>query len=245
MAPEARQVEGLLRRITASARRTRCSRRPGRGRRRVSTSSSARPRRTVERRPRRSREGMERLPREVEHRGVIPSSEVRPGRRTRPQARHPSARRAGPHQCARIRHAKRWQDVEELLDAGINVYTTLNVQHLESLNDVVDQVTGVKVRETVPDRVLDGADEIELVDLPPEDLLSASRRQGLPAGAGPSVRTSSARATSGPAGAGAAADRRAGRCGVQDYRREHGIAPTWPVSERILVCVRPSRRASA
>ena len=69
------------------------------------------------------------------------------------------------------RHAKRWQDVEELLDAGIDVYTTLNVQHLESLNDVVAQITGVVVRETVPDTVFDQADEVELVDLPPDELL--------------------------------------------------------------------------
>jgi two-component system, OmpR family, sensor histidine kinase KdpD len=69
------------------------------------------------------------------------------------------------------RHLKRYQDVEELLDAGIDVYTTLNVQHIESLNDVVAQITGVIVRETVPDRVIDEADEIEVVDLAPPELL--------------------------------------------------------------------------
>src|SRR5262245_62466693 len=69
------------------------------------------------------------------------------------------------------RHARRWQDVEELLAAGIDVFTTLNVQHVESLHDVIAQITGVAVRETVPDRVLDRADEIELVDLPPDELL--------------------------------------------------------------------------
>lgn len=69
------------------------------------------------------------------------------------------------------RHAKRWQDVEELLNAGISVYTTLNVQHWESLNDVVAQITGIKVRETVPDNFLERAREVELVDLPPGDLL--------------------------------------------------------------------------
>ena len=68
------------------------------------------------------------------------------------------------------RHPKRYQDVLELLDAGIDVYTTLNVQHLDSRNDVVQQITGVAVRETVPDTVLDQADEIELIDLTPEDL---------------------------------------------------------------------------
>ena len=70
------------------------------------------------------------------------------------------------------RHAKRWQDIEELLDAGINVWTTVNVQHLESLNDLVAQITGVRQRETIPDRIFDEADEVELIDLPPDDLLA-------------------------------------------------------------------------
>lgn len=69
------------------------------------------------------------------------------------------------------RHLKRYQDIEELLDAGIDVYTTLNVQHIESLNDVIAQITGVIVRETVPDRVIDEAEEIEVVDLAPSELL--------------------------------------------------------------------------
>ena len=85
--------------------------------------------------------------------------------------RRRAARRATP---------KRWQDIEELLDAGINVWTTVNVQHLESLNDLVAQITGVRQRETVPDRVFDEADEVELIDLPPDDLLARlQRRQGL------------------------------------------------------------------
>jgi two-component system sensor histidine kinase KdpD len=70
------------------------------------------------------------------------------------------------------RHPKRWQDIEELLDAGINVWTTVNVQHLESLNDLVAQITGVRQRETLPDRVFDEADDVELIDLPPDDLLA-------------------------------------------------------------------------
>src|SRR6202142_3761751 len=73
------------------------------------------------------------------------------------------------------RHAKRWQDVEELLDAGISVWTTLNVQHLESLNDIVAGITGVRQRETIPDRIFDDADEVELIDLPPDDLLERLR----------------------------------------------------------------------
>lgn len=70
------------------------------------------------------------------------------------------------------RHPKRWQDVLELLDAGIDVFTTVNIQHLESLNDVVAQITGIRVRETIPDRVLDRADEVKLIDLSPEELIT-------------------------------------------------------------------------
>ena len=69
------------------------------------------------------------------------------------------------------RHAKRYQDVQDILSAGIDVYTTLNIQHLESLNDIVAQVTGVVVRETIPDSVIDEASEIEVIDLPPDELL--------------------------------------------------------------------------
>ncbi|MBS5849293.1 MAG: histidine kinase, partial [Pseudomonas putida] len=69
------------------------------------------------------------------------------------------------------RHAKRWQDVQELLAAGIDVYTTVNVQHLESLNDKVRDITGVQVRETLPDWVLQEAFELVLIDLPPRELL--------------------------------------------------------------------------
>ncbi len=69
------------------------------------------------------------------------------------------------------RHTKRWQDVEELLSAGIGVYSTINVQHLESLNDVVGGITGIRVWETVPDHVFDTAEEVVLVDLPSEELL--------------------------------------------------------------------------
>jgi two-component system sensor histidine kinase KdpD len=74
-----------------------------------------------------------------------------------------------------LRHPKRYQDVEEILDAGINVYTTVNIQHLESLKDVVQQITGVSVRETVPDRIIDEAHEIELIDLPTDELLNRLR----------------------------------------------------------------------
>ena len=70
-----------------------------------------------------------------------------------------------------LRHAKRWQDIKELLDRGIDVYTTLNVQHIESLNDDVAQIIHAPIKETVPDSMIEMANTIELVDLPPEELL--------------------------------------------------------------------------
>ena len=81
------------------------------------------------------------------------------------------------------RHAKRYQDIEELLEAGIDVYTTLNIQHVESMRNVVAQVTDVWVRETVPDSAVDMATDIELVDLPPDELIkAASGRKSLCSG---------------------------------------------------------------
>ncbi len=74
------------------------------------------------------------------------------------------------------RHAKRWQDIEELLAAGINVLSTLNVQHVESLNNIVAEISGVQVRETVPDSILERADEVTLIDVSPDDLLERLRQ---------------------------------------------------------------------
>ena len=115
--------------------------------------------------------GLEIVPRKkLEHRGVVLEEldvdaclKRRPGVLLVDELAHTNAPGS--------RHTKRWQDVEELLEAGLDVYTTLNVQHLESLNDVVAQITHVVVRETVPDSVLEGADEIRLIDLPIEELL--------------------------------------------------------------------------
>ena len=75
-----------------------------------------------------------------------------------------------------LRHTKRWQDVEELLSVGINVYTTLNVQHLESLSDVIRDISGIQVRETIPDSLFDEADSVEFVDLPQAELLQRLRK---------------------------------------------------------------------
>jgi len=140
------------------------------------------------------------------------------------------------------RHPKRWQDIEELVAGGIDVYTTVNVQHLESLHDVVAQITGVDVRETVPDRVFAGADEVELVDLPPDELLERLaegkvyvsekarhaaanffRKGNLIA-----LRQLALRAT---------ADRV--DAAMREYRERHAISATWAANERVLVCVGP------
>ncbi len=138
------------------------------------------------------------------------------------------------------RHEKRWQDVEELLAAGISVYSTLNVQHLESLNDVVAQITGVQVRETVPDTVFDGADEVELADLTPDDLL-LRLKQGKVYLAEQAERARDRFFRKGNLIAlrEIALRRVAERVDAQmrGYMREHGIRETWPAGERLLVCV--------
>ena len=140
------------------------------------------------------------------------------------------------------RHAKRWQDVLELLDAGINVYTTLNVQHVESLNDIVAKITGVIVRETVPDSVLERADQIELVDLPPDELLQRLQegKVYLPEQAQAAVQNFFRKGNL-IALRELALRRTAERVDaeMQAYMRDHAVARTWPVSERILVCVEP------
>ncbi len=140
------------------------------------------------------------------------------------------------------RHAKRWQDAQELLDAGIDVFSTLNVQHVESLNDLVNQVTGVAVRETVPDHVLDEADEVEFVDLPPEELLErlAEGKVYVPEQAARAAREFFRRGNL--IALRELALRRTAdhvEADMEDYRRDHAIDRTWPVAERILVCVRP------
>lgn len=141
------------------------------------------------------------------------------------------------------RHAKRWQDVFELLDAGIDVVTTLNVQHIESLNDVVSQITGVRVRETVPDHVLDRADEVELVDVSPEELLARLRdgKVYLPDAA------ARARDNFFRRGNLLALRELALRFAmervdaeVQEFRDRHEVRRSWGTAERIVVCVGPS-----
>ncbi|HEY0553987.1 MAG TPA: DUF4118 domain-containing protein, partial [Thermoanaerobaculia bacterium] len=138
------------------------------------------------------------------------------------------------------RHAKRWQDVDELLAAGLDVYTAFNVQHLESLNDLIGKITGVVVRETVPDSILERADQVELVDLPPEELLkrlqegkvylpeqaSLAAENFFRPGNLIALREIALRKT---------AERVEAQ--MQRYRELHGVAETWPVAERLLVAI--------
>ncbi|HEY4373849.1 MAG TPA: DUF4118 domain-containing protein [Burkholderiales bacterium] len=140
------------------------------------------------------------------------------------------------------RHPKRWQDVAELLDAGIDVYTTLNVQHLESLNDVVGGITGIRVAETLPDTFFDTADEVVLVDIPADELLARlkSGRVYLPAQAEHAaknffrkgnlmaLRELALRRT---------ADRVEGD--VQAYRVENAIEHAWKTEGALLCCIGP------
>ncbi|MDX2114855.1 MAG: sensor histidine kinase KdpD [Planctomycetota bacterium] len=142
-----------------------------------------------------------------------------------------------------LANEKRWQDVRALLDAGIHVYSTLNVQHIESLNDLVAQITGVRVRETVPDSVVEQADEVELVDLPPDALLERLR-QGkvyVPAMAEKAVQSFFRRGNL--AALRELALRRTAEwvdTQVDTLKREQGATQAWGASERILVGVGPS-----
>lgn len=138
------------------------------------------------------------------------------------------------------RHPKRWQDVEELLIAGIDVYTTLNVQHIESLNDVVGQITGIRVSETIPDKVFDIADEVTLVDLPADELLQRLQdgkvyqaQQAERAGKSffrkgnlIALREMALRRT---------ADRVDSQ--MREYRTNSSISQVWQAKDRLLVCI--------
>lgn len=138
------------------------------------------------------------------------------------------------------RHVKRYQDVEELLASGINVYATLNIQHVESFNDVVAQITEVHVHETVPDRILEMASQIQLVDIPPEELIQRLKdgkvyvpdqaaealKKFFRPGNINALREISMRYT-------------AQRVDLQleAYMRAHGIVGPWPTGEKVLVCI--------
>jgi len=140
------------------------------------------------------------------------------------------------------RHPKRWQDVEELLAAGIDVWTTVNVQHLESLNDIVGGITGIQVRETLPDRVFERADEVTLVDLTPDELLQRMKegkvylaqqaeraiRNFFRKGNLIALRELALRRT---------ADRVDAQ--MREYRTDQAIREVWEAKERLLVCLGP------
>ncbi|MDR3491658.1 MAG: DUF4118 domain-containing protein [Gammaproteobacteria bacterium] len=141
-----------------------------------------------------------------------------------------------------LQHAKRWQDIKELLDRGINVYTTLNVQHIESLKDDVSQIIHAPIKETVPDSMIDEANTIELVDLPPDELLKRlhagkiyiANQAELAAelffreGNLIALRELALRTTA----------QRVGKQ-VLFYRQGQGISHIWPTKDKILVCVGP------
>lgn len=145
-------------------------------------------------------------------------------------------------------HTKRYQDVEEILQAGIDVWTTLNIQHLESLTDVVERITGVAVRETVPDKVLEKADEIVVVDLPPEELIKRLKegKVYLPDNARRAV-DQFFKASNLTALRELALRRTADRVDEQMIKqlRRQGIEGPWPTAERLLVCVGGDERSEA
>ncbi len=138
------------------------------------------------------------------------------------------------------RHPKRWQDVMEALDAGVDVVTTLNIQHIESLNDAVAQITGVRVQETVPDEVLARADQIELIDLPPEELIQRLKDgkvyRGAQAGQAldnfftrgklTALREMALRTAAGRVDA-----------DMIGFMQANAVGKVWPAQERILVCI--------
>ena len=144
------------------------------------------------------------------------------------------------------RHPKRWQDVGELLSAGIDVYTTINVQHLETLNDVVGGITGIRVWETVPDHVFDAADEVVIVDLPPDELLQRLKegKVYLPHQAERAIQNFFRKGNL-IALRELALRRTADRVDSQmlQYRRDQSVAPVWQTRESLLACIGPGEGA--
>src|SRR5262252_8568311 len=140
------------------------------------------------------------------------------------------------------RHPKRWQDIDELLAAGIDVWTTLNIQHLESLNDVIQKITKVRVRETIPDRVFEDADDVVLVDFPPDELLKRLAEGKV------YVQDTAARAVESffkPQNLTALRElmlRRAAEridADLVERMQAQAIEGPWPAGERIVACIGP------
>jgi len=185
-------------------------------------------------------QGLQGVPRlQVEYRGVKLSEMDLDG----VLARKPQLALVDEHAHTNVpgsRHPKRWQDITELLKAGIDVYTTLNIQHLESFRDIIAQITGVIQRETIPDRVIDEASEIEVVDLPPEELLLRLREGKI------YIPEQAARAMEQFFEAGnlialreITLRRAANRVDEQmrEYLETYSTPELWPVTERLLVCI--------
>jgi len=146
------------------------------------------------------------------------------------------------------RHPKRWQDVFEVLDAGIDVTTTLNIQHIESLNDVIARITGVRVHETVPDEVLQRADDIELIDLPPDELIERLH-QGkvyVPEQVGRALESFFSKGNL-TALRELALRTAASRVDAEmlSYMQSNAVVGPWPTEERLLVCINEAPAAKA
>lgn len=141
------------------------------------------------------------------------------------------------------RHVRRYQDVEEIINAGINVYTTLNIQHIDSLNDVVAQITGVIVRETVPDYIVEQADNLRLIDIPPEDLIKRLKEGKVYV---PGQAAQALKKFFRPGNINALRELAlrftASRVDqdMTQYMRSNRIAGPWPVAGRVMVCVSAS-----
>lgn len=141
------------------------------------------------------------------------------------------------------RHPKRWQDVEELLEAGIDVYTTINVQHIESLKDVIAQITHIQVRETIPDSMLDAAEAVELIDIAPEELLERLREGKVYLPEQAKLAATHFFQRGNLLALRELALRRIAQHvdeDVLEYRQEQGLSANVPAVERILVCVGPA-----
>ena len=188
-------------------------------------------------------EGLPRIPaKSIEYRGKkLPEMDIDEILKRRPQV--VLVDELAHTNVAGSRHVRRFQDVEEILNAGIHVYTTINIQHIESLNDIVAQITEVIVRETVPDRIVEQADQVQLIDIPPNELIKRLKegkvyvpRQAELAlnkffrpGNINALRELSLRFTA------HRVDKE-----LNEYMQEHDIVGPWPAGERVMVCVSAS-----
>jgi two-component system sensor histidine kinase KdpD len=188
-------------------------------------------------------EGLPRLPaRDIEHRGrVLQEMDIDAILARKPKV--VLVDELAHTNVAGSRHVRRFQDVEEILNAGIDVATTVNIQHIESLNDIVAQITGVTVRETVPDNIVEQADQVQLIDIPPNELIKRLKEGKIymahqaelalnkffRPGNINALRELSLRFTA------YRVDKE-----LNEYMQEHDIPGPWPAGERVMVCVSSS-----